>query len=139
VLGLLKKVQDELALSVMFVTHDLRLVSHVADRVIVMYAGRVVESGPTSTVLSNPKHAYTRDLLACTTTVAISKGTRLSRIPGGVPDLANLPSGCAYHPRCQLATDVCRTHVPTRDQTAAHEWSCHHPEGSVALAAAGDR
>lgn len=139
VLGLLKKFQKEFELAVMFVTHDLRLVSHVADRVVVMYAGRVVESGPTSTVLTNPKHAYTRDLLACTTTVAISEGRRLSKIRGAVPDLANLPTGCAYNPRCKLATEVCRTQVPARDQLDQHDWFCHHPEGNLALPTAGGR
>lgn len=126
VLGLLKRIQRSMDVSVMFVTHDLRLAAHAADRIVVMYAGRAVEVGPTDEVLRRPRHAYTRDLLACTTTRALETGSRLARIPGTVPDLANLPSGCAYHPRCRIATPVCAQHRPAAELLGPRQWSCHN-------------
>ena len=131
VIGLLKRIQAEFELAVLFVTHDLQLVSHVADRVIVMYAGRVVESGPVAQVIASPQHAYTRDLLACVPSTAVRLGGRLARIPGAVPDLLNLPSGCAYHPRCSLATDECRRSSPSVAARGDHAWACHHPGQDV--------
>lgn len=131
VIGLLKRIQAEFDLAVLFVTHDLQLVSHVADRVIVMYAGRIVESGPVSQVVASPQHAYTRDLLACVPSTAVRLGGQLARIPGAVPDLLNLPRGCAYSPRCALASDDCRTSAPTVEVRAEHSWSCHHPGSDV--------
>jgi peptide/nickel transport system ATP-binding protein len=127
VLGLLKRIQQSTGVSVIFVTHDLRLAAHAADRIVVMYAGRVVEVGPTEEVLKRPRHAYTRDLLSCTTTRALETGTQLARIPGTVPDLANLPSGCAYHPRCRIATAECARTVPDPEIQGQRLWHCHHP------------
>lgn len=127
VIGLLKRIQTELDLAILFVTHDLQLVSHVADRVIVMYAGRIVESGPVRQVIEDPQHAYTRDLLGCVPSTAVRLGERLARIPGTVPDLLNLPSGCSYNPRCALATDECRSTLPSVEVRDEHLWSCHHP------------
>jgi oligopeptide/dipeptide ABC transporter ATP-binding protein len=127
VIGLLKRIQTDFDLAILFVTHDLQLVSHVADRVIVMYAGRIVESGPVDQVIGSPQHAYTRDLLGCVPSTAVRLGERLAHIPGSVPDLLSLPSGCSYNPRCALATDECRSALPSAEARDEHSWSCHHP------------
>jgi len=110
VLDLLRDMRDRFGLSLLLITHDLGVVSRLADRVAVMYAGRIVEEGPARDVLSAPAHPYTRGLLMSLPGVA--PGTRLKAIPGTVPDLASLPAGCAFAPRCGDRRTDCGDRMP---------------------------
>jgi peptide/nickel transport system ATP-binding protein len=111
ILLLLRELQRELGMSVIFVTHDVGVACEVADRVAVMYAGRMVESGTVSEVMQHPQHPYTSGLLSSIVRGEL-KGTRIEAIPGSPPDLANLPPGCSFAPRCKFAKDECRAQVP---------------------------
>jgi len=105
ILDLLVAMRREHGLSLLLITHDLGIVARVADRVAVMYAGRIVETGPAPGVLASPRHPYTRGLLA--SLPGQEPGTRLKAIPGAVPDLAALPPGCAFAPRCPDRFEAC--------------------------------
>jgi len=105
ILDLLVAMRREHGLSLLLITHDLGIVARVADRVAVMYAGRIVETGPAPGVLASPRHPYTRGLLA--SLPGQEPGTRLKAIPGTVPDLAALPPGCAFAPRCPDRFEAC--------------------------------
>ena len=112
ILLLLRELQRELGLSVIFVTHDLGAAVEVADRIAVMYAGRIVEEGSTRTLMRSPRHPYTRALLKSLAHGAVSKGSRLETIPGSPPDVTALPPGCVFADRCSLAIDTCRQTIP---------------------------
>jgi peptide/nickel transport system ATP-binding protein len=127
ILILLRELQQALGLSIIFVTHDIGAAVEVADRVAVMYGGRIVEQAPLTELLENPQHPYTRVLLGTRPKDGLRKGERLTSIPGAPPDLARLPAGCAFAPRCPRASDLCRSVVPpTEDIIAEHSVSCHH-------------
>ncbi len=111
ILELLGDVQREMGLALVIVTHDLGVVAGLADRVVVMYAGRVVEEGPVDAVYGASGHPYTRGLLASVPRRGHARG-ELVAISGTPPDPARLPSGCAFHPRCPLAEDRCRGEIP---------------------------
>ena len=108
VLLLLRELQRELGLSVVFVTHDIGAAVEVADRVAVMYAGRIVEEGSVRTLIREPRHPYTIALLRSRAHGALAKGGRLATIAGAPPDLSALPAGCAFADRCTLADERCR-------------------------------
>ena len=108
ILLLLRELQRELGLSVIFVTHDIGAAVEVADRIAVMYAGRIVEEGPVRDIIRHPAHPYTKALLHSASHGSFAKGTRLQTIAGSPPDLANLPTGCSFAPRCPQATGQCR-------------------------------
>jgi oligopeptide/dipeptide ABC transporter ATP-binding protein len=110
ILDLLLAMRREAGLSLLLITHDLGVVARVADRVAIMYAGRIVEAGPAREVLAAPGHPYTRGLLA--SRPGGVPGTRLEAIPGTVPDLAMLPPGCAFAPRCPARFETCDTSRP---------------------------
>lgn len=112
VLLLLRELQRELGLAVIFVTHDIGAAVEIADRIAVMYAGRIVEEGPVRTLIREPRHPYTRALLQSRAHGAMAKGTRLVTIPGAPPDLSALPPGCAFAERCTIAEDACRITQP---------------------------
>ncbi|MDO5289856.1 MAG: ABC transporter ATP-binding protein [Pseudomonadota bacterium] len=112
ILLLLRELQRELGLSVIFVTHDIGAAVEVADRIAVMYAGRIVEEGPAATLLHEPRHPYTQALLKSRADGAMSKGARLQTIAGSPPDLTALPTGCAFAERCQMAQDACLSVQP---------------------------
>ena len=112
ILLLLRELQRELGLSVIFVTHDLGAAVEVADRIAVMYAGRIVEQGITRAIMRSPRHPYTRALLKSLAHGAVKKGTRLETISGSPPDLTKLPPGCAFAERCTLAQESCKQTVP---------------------------
>jgi len=112
ILLLLRELQRELGLSVIFVTHDLGAAVEVADRIAVMYAGRIVEEGSTRTLMRSPRHPYTRALLKSLAHGSVSKGTRLETIPGSPPDVSALPPGCVFADRCSLALESCRQTIP---------------------------
>ena len=112
VLILLRRLQQEMGMSVIFVTHDLGVAAEIADRVAVMYAGRVVETGPVREVLRDPLHPYTAGLLASTVHNQPRDGD-VETIPGAPPDLRNLPPGCKFAPRCSLAAAECLDGEPS--------------------------
>jgi peptide/nickel transport system ATP-binding protein len=124
VLLLLRELQRELGLGVIFVTHDIGVAVEVADRIAVMYGGRIVEMGSCATVIRTPAHPYTKGLLASRAGHAAQKGSRLVAIPGAPPDLANLPPGCAFAPRCNIAADECRQVVPEPVTLADGHFAC---------------
>ena len=111
VLRLLKEIQREMGMSVMLITHDLGVVSEIADRVVVMYAGRIVESGPIDSIFGGMRHPYTRGLLESIPHLE-ERRKRLNAIPGQVPNPMDLPSGCKFHPRCHLRIDECQREEP---------------------------
>jgi peptide/nickel transport system ATP-binding protein len=122
---LLRKLQRELDMSVIFVTHDMGVAAEISDRVAVMYAGRFVETGPVESVLVSPKHPYTLGLLACTVHGGM-RGQPLQTIRGSPPDLRNLPPGCAFAPRCILAEAVCRSILPGMSHAGpGQDVACH--------------
>jgi peptide/nickel transport system ATP-binding protein len=112
ILLLLRELQKEMGLSVIFVTHDIGAAVEVADRIAVMYAGRIVEEGPARTLIREPKHPYTRALLQSRADGALAKGQRLETIAGAPPDLTNLPQGCAFASRCKMAVPECSATRP---------------------------
>jgi peptide/nickel transport system ATP-binding protein len=112
ILLLLRDLQRELGLSMLFVTHDIGVAVEVADRIAVMYAGRIVEIGSVRDVIRSPRHPYTLGLLSTRPHGGRLSGNRLPTISGSPPDLANLPPGCAFAPRCSLAADACRVAPP---------------------------
>jgi oligopeptide/dipeptide ABC transporter ATP-binding protein len=122
ILELLMRLRRELGLSLIFITHDLAVVAQVAERVAVMYAGRVVEEGPTDEVLRAPRHPYTEGLLKASPQLSRRE---LVPIPGMVPGLDAIPPGCAFEPRCAVRKEECRIAVPElRDAGPEHEARC---------------
>jgi len=122
ILDLLDRLRRELKLGLLFITHDLGVVAQVADRVAVMYAGRIVEQGPAAEVLRAPRHPYTQGLLAASPSLEKRK---LTPIRGTVPLLTALPPGCAFEPRCGLRREECRVAVPElRDVSDNHAARC---------------
>jgi peptide/nickel transport system ATP-binding protein len=117
ILDLLDRLRRELRLGLLFITHDLGVVAQVAERVVVMYAGRIVEEGPVREVLRAPRHPYTQGLLAASPTLERGK---LRPIPGTVPQLTALPPGCAFEPRCSVRVAQCVRAVP--DLRAASQY-----------------
>jgi peptide/nickel transport system ATP-binding protein len=128
ILKLLKEIRQETKLSILFITHDLGVAATIADRVVVMYAGHIVEQGPAAQMLSHPSHPYTRGLLGSSIGGHLRPGERLYSIPGSIPNLSERAAGCAFHPRCAKATAQCRTHTPPLARVDATELACWHPE-----------
>lgn len=125
ILLLLRELQRELGLSIVFVTHDIGAAAEIADRVAVMYGGRIVEQGTLADLLRAPRHPYTQALLHGRAHGAMQKGQRLQTIPGSPPDLAALPPGCAFAPRCAYAEARCREALPGIVPVApGHEVRC---------------
>jgi peptide/nickel transport system ATP-binding protein len=125
VLILLRQLQRELGMGMIFVTHDLGVASEIADRIAVMYAGRIVESGPAAQILKAPAHPYTAGLLA-STVHGQSRERDIAAIPGSPPDLRLLPPGCSFAPRCPRRMPDCRLAVPDpRFPAPGHMAACH--------------
>lgn len=125
ILLLLRELQRELGLSIVFVTHDIGAAAEIADRVAVMYGGRIVEQGAMADLLRAPRHPYTLALLKGRAHGAMQKGQRLETIPGSPPDLAALPAGCSFAPRCNQAEARCLAAVPEIVPVApGHEVRC---------------
>ena len=125
VLILLRRLQREMGMATIFVTHDLGVAAEIADRIAVMYAGRIVETGPAVEVLRTPAHPYTRGLLASTVHDQ-DRDADIAAIPGAPPDLRRLPTGCAFAPRCSFATGHCSAALPVPMKLSArHLASCH--------------
>lgn len=126
ILELLMRLQQELGMAVLLITHNLGIVADMARGVHVMYAGRIVEGGLTEEILSSPKHPYTRGLLAAVPRLDFDN-KRMTGIPGTVPNPASLPTGCKFHPRCPFVTDLCRQNEPDEEKVSeTHGVKCHY-------------
>ena len=136
VLILLRELQAELGLGIVFVTHDIGAALEVADRIAVMYAGRIVEEGTARELIRSPRHPYTMALLRSRAHGAMDKGQRLVTIAGAPPDLSRLPPGCAFAERCSFAQDACRTQQPPAVELApGHRARCLRTEATAAAMA----
>ena len=122
VLHLLKEIQSEMEMSVMLITHDLGVVSEIADRVAVMYAGRIFEYGPIEAIFGQLRNPYTRGLMGSIPPLT-EKKNRLDAIPGQVPDPMHLPAGCKFHPRCYLMIEECKKEEPPLFQVDGDHFS----------------
>ena len=131
ILLLLRKLQQEMGMGVIFVTHDLGVAGEIADRVAVMYAGRFIEEGPVSALMRGPLHPYAQGLLGATVHAGV-RGKRLTTIPGSPPDLAQAPQGCAFAPRCSVVEPACLTAVPApRHPVAGRAARCVHVQDAA--------
>ncbi|MXQ10747.1 ABC transporter ATP-binding protein [Microvirga makkahensis] len=127
ILDLLGTVRDETGMAMVFISHDLGAVSHICERICVMYAGRIVEEGPVQLLFDDPHHPYTRGLFDAIPRLDGGRG-RLVPIHGTVPDPKNLPQGCTFSPRCPRATGFCRDNLPLLNpQPDGRQLSCIHP------------
>jgi peptide/nickel transport system ATP-binding protein len=128
IVRLLAELRERLGLTIVLITHNLSVVAEVCDRVSVMYAGEIVESGPALEVFERPRHPYTVGLLGARPRITAAE-ERLSDIPGRVPDLLELPGGCRFHPRCFLGDELCRRQAPAlRALVPDHRSRCHYAE-----------
>jgi oligopeptide/dipeptide ABC transporter ATP-binding protein len=132
VLSLLGLVARDFDTSVILVSHDLGLVSHVCDTVVVMYAGRILEEGPTQDVLRTPQHPYTAALLSSSTTLDATPRRRLSVIPGQPPEPTDWPAACVFEPRCRHRFDLCAARRPVLHVDGSHAAACHLAFGAPA-------
>ncbi|PJI41016.1 MAG: peptide ABC transporter ATP-binding protein [Ferrovibrio sp.] len=130
ILALLDEIRAETGAAVIMITHDLGVVAEVADRVVVLYAGRAVEQASVSALFAHPHHPYTRGLMESVPHMALHRGgrgvSRLQEIKGTVPSPFDMPPGCAFAPRCALANDVCATVPALQDFGAGHAAACWH-------------
>ncbi|MFB6353146.1 MAG: oligopeptide/dipeptide ABC transporter ATP-binding protein, partial [Halobacteriales archaeon] len=125
VLSLLRDLRAEYGLGMLFVTHDMGVVADVADRVVVMYGGKVMERGPAAAIFDDPAHPYTRALFDCLP----GRGDDTRPIEGSPPDPLDPPAGCRFHPRCPHAAPVCRHGGQPRFRDGPTEAACAFPEG----------
>jgi oligopeptide/dipeptide ABC transporter ATP-binding protein len=132
VLALIRRLARETGTAVLLVSHDLGIVSQMCHRVLVMYAGKIVEAGPVGTLFREPVHPYTRGLLGCLPRA--DEGGRLDAIPGTMPGLRAIPSGCRFHPRCPIAEARCATEPPVLRALAADHAAACHLAGSMGVA-----
>lgn len=129
IIDLMRRINRRHGAGIILVTHNLGLAAEFCHNIAVMYAGRIVERGPADQIIENPQHPYTRGLLACLPRIT-SKAQRIDPIPGNVPDLADLPPGCAFAPRCALAKEECRVaELRLRAITPGHYARCILYEG----------
>ncbi|WP_194714845.1 ABC transporter ATP-binding protein [Noviherbaspirillum soli] len=126
ILLLLRELQRETGMSMIFVTHDIGAAVEVADRIAVMYGGRIVEEGAAGDIVRRPRHPYTAGLLAATVSGA-DRGRPLAAVPGSPPDLSRLPAGCSFAARCGNVASRCRSETPPVDGSGATRLACWHP------------
>jgi peptide/nickel transport system ATP-binding protein len=127
ILDLMRRLQAEMGMSILFITHDLGVVAEIADSVAVMYAGAIVEAAAVGPLFDAPAHPYTRGLMASIPRASRKPGERLVPIPGVVPPLSALPPGCAFAPRCGRADAACTAPVGLHHVNAGTQVACHHP------------
>ena len=127
IIDVIRGLRDQLDFTMIFISHDLSLAAELADKVVTMYAGEVVEDGPVRDVFYQPKHPYTVGLLNAVPPIVGEDFTPLVAIPGATPNLLHIPPGCPFHPRCPYHTEVCLQHHPPLYQISpAHRAACHH-------------
>jgi peptide/nickel transport system ATP-binding protein len=125
IIDILRRLKERRKMSLIFITHELGIVSEIGDRIVVMYAGRVAETAAVTELLKNPKHPYTAGLISCLPDITQAK-ERLDSIPGTVPSPDNLPGGCLFHPRCRRAMAICRKEEPPPvNVKRGHTVFCH--------------
>ncbi len=132
ILALLMTLCQTHGMGLILITHDLAVVSQITERIIVMYAGRIVEQGPTRAIIDAPAHPYTRGLIAALPE-RNRPGQPLNQIRGTMPSLDNIPEGCAFSPRCDFADEKCRTVMPELRTVGTQMSSCHHAEKLPAM------
>nr|WP_234397789.1 ABC transporter ATP-binding protein [Sneathiella glossodoripedis] len=138
ILELIQTLVQEEGMSLVLISHDLGVIAENTDNVIVMYGGTVVESGKTDHIFDQLTHPYTQGLFAAMPKVGMGRGKRLTTIPGTVPDLINLPSGCTFTDRCPLASDICAGNIPPVNQMeGSHLVTCHHLQQAVSARSKG--
>ena len=125
VLNLLMDVQQQLGVAYLFISHNLQVVRHIADAVAVMYLGKIVEYGPRDAIFSQPKHPYTRALLASTPVLSAAARRERTVLTGELPSPLNPPPGCAFHGRCPYAIERCRVDVPVLESLGGVQVACH--------------
>jgi len=129
ILNLLKELQEEFGITYLFISHDISVVRYMADRIAVMYAGRLVEVAPRDELLSHPLHPYTEALLSAVPRTVTGRRKGRAILTGDPPDPANLPSGCVFHVRCRYAKDICKEEQPSlKSISSNHYVSCHLAE-----------
>ena len=134
ILDLMNKLKEDFETAIILITHDLGVIAEMAENVIVMYAGRVVECGDVNTIFEDPLHPYTRGLLcSIPSEEIILERKKLNEIPGIVPNLAELPPGCSFHPRCREKMEICTREIPRLVESKKdHQIACwfYPPEGN---------
>lgn len=137
IMDLMRDLKKRTGAAILLITHHLGVVAEMADRIAVMYAGRIVEDGPSVDVFKTPKHPYTLGLLNSIPDITGKEaGKDLPIIPGSVPNMLDPPAGCAYHPRCPFAFDKCRTKVPELQKAGAQMVACHLYDAGIKMPAA---
>jgi len=132
IINLLIKIQEKTGTAFLFIAHDLAVVEHISENILVMYLGKIVESGPAKEVCASPVHPYTQALLSAIPTIDQNGKRKRIILEGDVPSPINPPSGCAFHPRCPLATDICKQKTPKLEDVLSrgHRSACFHNEES---------
>ena len=126
ILELLLDLCNKFDVGLILITHDLGVVSQVTQRILVMYAGRIIEQGSTSNIIENPMHPYTKGLIGALPEMT-TPGKRLNQIPGVMPSLQDIPSGCPFHNRCRYVQDVCKSRLPDLAKRDERLIACHFP------------
>ncbi|MFC0215920.1 dipeptide ABC transporter ATP-binding protein [Paenibacillus chartarius] len=132
ILQLLQDLKTEYRMSILLITHDMGVAAQIADRIVVMYAGKVVEQAATKELFAQPRHPYTQGLLQSITTMESDRSRRLYAIPGSIPGLSEMPTGCRFHPRCPYATDLCVREAPPLQDREGRQTACWHVEQVLA-------
>jgi oligopeptide/dipeptide ABC transporter ATP-binding protein len=123
---MLKDLQQEFGLTYLFISHDLSVVEHISDRVAVMYLGNIVELASSNELYTNPLHPYTEALLSAVPRTDPDHEPQRILLPGDVPNPADPPTGCKFHPRCRFAKDICSWQIPEWRETSPDHWvACH--------------
>jgi peptide/nickel transport system ATP-binding protein len=136
IIALLKRLGRDHGTAIMLVTHDMGVIAETADRVAVMYSGRIAEIGPVRDVVQNPLHPYASGLMGAIPSLSQDSDSRLVQIPGSMPRLSAIPPGCPFHPRCPHAWERCTRDRPEPIQRSAHRVACHLYDANDPTAAA---
>jgi len=129
ILNLMKRLQQEFSLTYLFITHDLRVVRHMSDRIAVMYLGKIVEQGDGASVCGHPSHPYTKALISAVPTFDPARRVERTTLPGEMPSPLSPPRGCAFHPRCPSRVEICERQEPAMEQQRLGHWvACHRPD-----------
>jgi oligopeptide/dipeptide ABC transporter ATP-binding protein len=131
ILELMKNLTREMGVAMIIITHNLGVVARYADRVNVMYAGKIVESGTAKEIYHNPRHPYTLALLKSVPRLDLPRGAKLDPVDGQPPDLARLDDGCPFRPRCRFAQDACANSVPPLAEVREKHWSACFEQDAV--------